>query len=222
MLGLLLLLRQRRKHVGRLSRIAIWLGPHLKLLLRLYRYMGPHVRRRLLHSWLYWSTRRDPRIPLGWIPLRRLLHWPSERTSSVLLGRRLIWRTGPGEAASATDAEGDVGETALPQTDQKKALVMPPVVAEPARMDPWAAAMMVEEGRAQMDPSAAAMMVEDAVAVAEEGPGQTDSRVAEVLGEVSVVAVQEPTWQRTDLLRELVDSADTREHLFAEMVPLQE
>jgi hypothetical protein len=66
------------------------------------------------------------------------------------------------------------------------------------------------------------MMAEDAVPVAEEGPRQTDSWVAEVMAEVSVVAAEGPMSHRMDHLRGLVDSADTREHhLFAEMAPLQ-
>ena len=124
---------------------------------------------------------------------------------------------GPGEEAAARAAEGAIGEPALPQTDQKKASTMPRVVAEPVRkdlsaaavwaessvveegpeqMDPSVAAVRaegaVEEGRAQIDSSAAAMMVEDAVGVVETGLGQTDSWMAEVMGEVSVVAAEEP------------------------------
>lgn len=95
-------------------------------------------------------------------------------------------------------------------------------------MNPLAAVMMVEgavavveEETAQMDSSAAAMMVEDAVPVAEEGPRQTDSWVAEVMAEVSLVAAEGPMSHQMDHLRGLADSADTREHLFAEMGPLQ-
>lgn len=48
---------------------------------------------------------------------------------------------GPGEAVTAWAA---VGEPALPRTDQKKASMMPRAVAEPARMDLWAAAVRAE------------------------------------------------------------------------------
>jgi hypothetical protein len=53
-------------------------------------------------------------------------------------------RTDPRVAAAARAAEGAVGGLSLPQTDQKKASMMPRAVAESARTDLWAAAVRAE------------------------------------------------------------------------------